>query len=370
MKKILLIEGSNNIGGGQIMSSQIIKSLYSDYCIEIFCPSNVNDEFKSLFPQNIIFHHYKNYQYNRGKKTFLDYLKYTISFLNILLALFKLTKKYKYDLIYVQHPSLIPHITIISSLFKIPTIAHIHVVHTDKKVCKIINYCLRTKYYKKVIGVSNYALSQFNNISYKSKIIYNCISDFSFTKKDFIHSDIRIGVLGDICPSKGQALLMESLSKINNNLNIQVQFAGPIVDKDYKQDIINKYHIKTTFLGRITNIDSYLDNIDLIIIPSTCEFETFSLAMVEAWKKGRYTIASNLGGMKELVKTFLPQYQEYLLFEKNNSLDLKYKIEKYIELPTEEKNKIIHALQLIASKEFSFISFKNKIIEQVKLITK
>lgn len=62
-------------------------------------------------------------------------------------------------------------------------------------------------------------------------------------------------------------------------------------------------------------MERYLEQTDLVIVPSV-GFETFSLAMVESWGKGIPTIASDLGGMKELVENFchnMPRYCYSLL---------------------------------------------------------
>ena len=366
-QKILVVEGRTTIGGGQMMTRQIIDSLKQDYCVELLCPVIVSDAFDTMFGDVPIWQ-FKQKNYNLGRKSFSDYFYFLYNFIVPLLQIYGIVRRGKYELVYVQHPRMIPVTAFICLFVKCPIIVHIHVVHTNKWVRRFVNSLIKLHSVKKVIGGSDYSLQQFKGIDHKKLVVYNCVRPLSFRHYSMldVHSRIQCSVNADIFPAKNQHLLCKSILKLPNHSDYSVYFAGNVIDKSYLGGILNEFkELDLKVCGCIDDMDSFLENIDVVIVVSS-GFETFSLSMVECWSKGVLCIASRVGGMKELVQRFAPHYSHCLLFTPHDSEDLARKIQSVMTLSCEEKNKIVEDLHQIYLKYFSKEVFKQKILQVVK----
>lgn len=103
---------------------------------------------------------------------------------------------------------------------------------------------------------------------------------------------------------------------------------------------------KVTFTGHIDNnsVANYVNKMDIVCIPSL--FEGFGVSAVEACACGRPVIASNVGGLKEIIRD---GYNGYLV-EPSNVIDLQIKLEKMLG----DRNKLIefsqNALKVVKEK--------------------
>lgn len=365
-QKILVVEGRTTIGGGQMMTRQIIDSLKQNYHVELLCPVIVSDAFGAMFGDVPIWQ-FKQKNYNLGRKSFSDYFYFLYNFIAQLSQIYGIVKRGKYELVYVQHPRMIPVIASICLFVKCPTIVHIHVVHTNKWVRRFVNSLIKLHCVKKVIGVSDYSLQQFNHVDHKKLVVYNCVRPLSFRHYSSldVHSHIQCSINADIFPAKNQHLLCKSILKLPNPLDYSIYFAGNVIDKSYLDGILNEFKgLDLKVCGCIDDMDSFLESMDIVVVSSG--FETFSLSMVECWSKGVICIASRIGGMKELIQRFAPHYAHYLLFTPDDSADLAGKIQSVMNLSCEEKNKIVEDLHQIYLKYFSKEVFKRQILQVVK----
>ncbi|MEE9394039.1 MAG: glycosyltransferase [Planctomycetota bacterium] len=119
-----------------------------------------------------------------------------------------------------------------------------------------------------------------------------------------VESDIlRFGFVGTIADYKGVHLMIEAFEEIPDD-DVELQIWGDIeIFKEYKQRLLattrgDNVHLKGRFEnGRIAEV---LAGIDVLIVPSIW-FENSPLTIHEAWMAGIPVIASNRGGMAELV---------------------------------------------------------------------
>lgn len=91
-QKILVVEGRTTIGGGQMMTRQIIDSLKQDYCVELLCPVIVSDAFDTMFGDVPIWQ-FKQKNYNLGRKSFSDYFYFLYNFIVPLLEINSISQK-------------------------------------------------------------------------------------------------------------------------------------------------------------------------------------------------------------------------------------------------------------------------------------
>ena len=301
---------------------------------------------------------FKHKELSRGKKKIIDYFRFLYNFVCIATSLITLLRHKKYDIIYVQHLSVLPIVMAVAKLFPTDIVAHVHVKYDDRKALWLINKSLSSQNVKKIIGVSNYALSQLSkqNLS-KSVVVYNHVGSNLTTvlRKPISY---KIAIVGDIAHSKGQIVLAEALNILPQKLECHV--VGSIVDDDYAQRV-GQTNDKLIFAGMVPNVREYLtiNDIDMVVVASISG-ETFSLSMTEAWSIGLPTIASNDTGMKELVSTFLPEHKDLMLFKTGSARELAAKLQQMY-ASTDQMHSISTSAHSVVVDNFDMLTFSKKI---------
>lgn len=189
------------------------------------------------------------------------------------------------------------------------------------------------------IGISNAVKNDIVQAGInESKVvrIYNGIdvSKYKFVKvKPFDESHVVICCIARIMPSiKGQDVLLKAAKQLKGKFpDIRVLFAGGVAEsqkKDYEELIkyveSNNLSENVNFLGVIDDVPSFLNTVDICIVPSRSE--GFGLALVEALSMGIPCIASDIDGPKEI----LENENVGMLFHNGDAVDLSKKIEMTI----------------------------------------
>ena len=153
--------------------------------------------------------------------------------------------------------------------------------------------------------------------------------NFEFFKdyRKTLSEKIRFGYIGRIIPAKGIHLLIDAFNLIKSK-NAELLIYGSSSSLEFLKNRAKNTNIH--FLGGYENweIGEVLSDIDVLIVPSIW-FENSPLVIHEASIVNIPIITSNIGGMAEYVKDGV----NGLLFERNNSFDLKEKIESIINNP-------------------------------------
>jgi len=149
----------------------------------------------------------------------------------------------------------------------------------------------------------------------------------SFKKEiSFKEKSLNIGMVGRINEAKGQHLLIEALSNIEDN-NVEAYFVGHEMKEGYidelkalakKLGLADRVH----FLGFMKNPHHFFQACDVIVLAS--KRETFGLVIIEAMQVQTAVIGSNSGGVVEIIDDEVTG----ILFEVGDSDSLASKIEK------------------------------------------
>ena len=328
--KILVIEGRKTIGGGQVITKNICETLSKNHSVSVFLPGD-NQTPISKYLSHFSQYYFKNREYKRGKKTFEDYFDFIYNAYMVGKSLISAIKRENFELLYIQHLSMLPIVIAIDWLFHIQIVAHVHVVYTDKRARWLVNKLLGNKNVVRIIGVSNYCLSQFSGLDKrKYRVVFNPVASLpkiQNQKKD----EYNIAIVGDVCQSKGHHVLLKALAGKGNKFKVHI--IGNIIDKQYKQYLDTQYpNVNHVYTGMLSDVAGYMraHSIAVVAVVSVVGFETFSLAMVEAWGMGIPTIATDDFGMKELVEKFLPEYSKKVLFPLGDSNALYQRLENLL----------------------------------------
>ncbi|GAM74245.1 glycosyltransferase sypI [Vibrio ishigakensis] len=137
-------------------------------------------------------------------------------------------------------------------------------------------------------------------------IIYNGVPETTASKLNLkqilgIPSDAKVLIsVGSLIHRKGFDRIIETLSKLTHNCHLVIIGEGPERAKlkglTVRLDVAQQVH----FVGEVNNVSDYLAEADLFI--SGARSEAFGLVLVEAFWQHLPVIASNVGGIPEVVE--------------------------------------------------------------------
>lgn len=152
-------------------------------------------------------------------------------------------------------------------------------------------------------AVKDFMVSSRITRAEKVQVIYNGIESTKFKAKIFSNSqEFLLGTIGTLNYQKGMQYLIKAIPKIKNEFaGIRLEIMG---DGTYKRKLlkeIDKLKIKpyVKFVGFMPDPKKYLTRFDLYVQPSLSE--SFGLAIVQAMSVGLPVIATNTGGIPEVV---------------------------------------------------------------------
>lgn len=236
----------------------------------------------------------------------------------------------------------------------------------DKYSCSIyvslrlmVEKYLRKKYPIDYIIFPSQALLDYfkkaNCISAYSKNIPNALDpEFTYVKPNYANKGYFLFV-GGLSKQKGVGILLDAIKHLPLNIEFRIVGAGTD-EKDFKDfsDANNLFNVK--FLGKKNRkelIDEY-QNCIALIVPSNC-FEIFGMINIEAFINGKPVIASNIGGIPEIVE----HNKNGLLFEPGNVEQLKECILKYWNNPDLVVEHGKNAYQKVISKYTQELYYQN-----------
>jgi len=149
-----------------------------------------------------------------------------------------------------------------------------------------------------------------------------------FKKEINLENSFMISLIGRINQFKGQYLLIEAMKVlIDKGYDIQSYIIGHAMKNEYLEELKQKvleYKLESNihFIGFSKEPYKFMQISDVVLM--TSKNETFGLVTIEAMKNSTAVIASNSGGVLEIVQ----DGKNGLLFESENYDDLALKIEQ------------------------------------------
>jgi glycosyltransferase involved in cell wall biosynthesis len=111
-----------------------------------------------------------------------------------------------------------------------------------------------------------------------------------------------VGAIGSLVPCKGHAVLIEAAATVvRSQANLVCLIVGEGPDRPHLESLVraNSLQGKVILVGQRREIPEFLSMMDLLVMPSL--EEGLGLALLEAMAAGVPVIASNVGGMSEVV---------------------------------------------------------------------
>jgi len=207
-----------------------------------------------------------------------------------------------------------------------------HNLNYDEGFIKSVVKIFIDKLFNKIIAVSNsvknYIVKVYRAEAKKIMVIYNGVEINNFFQTENRLDNAKnnrkmiIGSIGRLTKQKGFEYLIEAVAKLAER-NIECLIAG---DGELKKELETKVKKlglddKIKFLGWQKDIKSFLNKLDIFILPSL--WEGFGIAILEAGSAGLPVIASKVDGIKEIIEDSV----DGLLAKPANGDELAQKIE-------------------------------------------
>lgn len=250
--------------------------------------------------------------------TFKNGFKFLKEIFNSVSVLNQLHKEYKFDIVYSNTLAVLLG-AIFSKKKRIKHIWHVHeIIEHPKTIAwlfpKILYYCSNQIICNSDATKKN-IIERDNRNEKKIVVIHNGIQEnkcnLKNTKKSdygFSENDVVLTLVGRISRLKGHNWLLQTFNGyFKNSKNIKLLFVGsPVPNQEHYLNNIVEYIRKNnlTECVKITPFTQELDGIwnitDIALMPST-EKESFGLVAAEAMMYKKPVIASNDGGLKEII---------------------------------------------------------------------
>jgi glycogen(starch) synthase len=148
------------------------------------------------------------------------------------------------------------------------------------------------------------AQSEFPGIMGRSSVIPGCIPDWSGGSPAAIPKDAVIVAVGRLSHEKGFDVLMEAAALLGYYPDLRVRIVGDGPERANLEKQRDRLGLgrTVTFEGSVPNADlpAQLGGAHVVVVPSRCQ-EAFGMVALEAATMGKPVIASNAGGLSEIV---------------------------------------------------------------------
>jgi glycosyltransferase involved in cell wall biosynthesis len=232
-----------------------------------------------------------------------------------------------------------------SRKLKAKHIWHVHEIIVHPKIISNLYPKILNQFADKVVCNSNATLENLLHRNHRLKnklhLIHNGLDAAQFNKNatntrskfEYTTDDIVITLIGRISRLKGHLLVLKVFHDFLKEMkNVKLLFTGsPVPGQEYYlDDVENKireYNLESQvkIIPFQNDLSDIWNSTDIAVVPST-EAESFGLVALEAMFSKKPVVATNLGGLKEIVV----DSETGFLFENKNETALKESLAKLI----------------------------------------
>lgn len=314
--KILMIhQGADLYGSDRSFASSVraVREKFPDGQIDVILPyEGPLIELIHPFASNFVFESKGILRKSEIKKTPFRTTARFISAIRIYHHLFA-----QYDICYVNT------VVCASAIFALRRRAKGKFIHVREIPSRFQSYVFGAllKYSQAEIIYNSKATAEALGI--RGTVIYNGVSKpvFNPPQRETKDIKVRILIIGRINPWKGQQFILDSLSAYGRDINAHIRIVGDVfLGYEHLLDKLQKTALdcaqQVDFVGFSKETDSEIAWSDFVLVPSILP-EPFGRVAVESFSAGRPVIASDGGGLREIVSHRVDGF----LFEPANGED-------------------------------------------------
>ncbi len=178
-------------------------------------------------------------------------------------------------------------------------------------------------------------------------VIYNGVPGIKAPPPLVEKNCFTIGTVANLRPEKGYDVMLEALAQVKSDLGERIIFKYLIVgDGALRKALTEKIHYlglteQVYLLGMVENVTEVIYKFDLFVLPSYTE--GFPNALLEAMMAGRCVIATNVGGVPEVIE----DGYNGLMVEPGNPEELSRAIKKVILNHQLQKNMALRGREVV-----------------------
>lgn len=203
-----------------------------------------------------------------------------------------------------------------------------------------------SKYYQKNKWVPADKISVIHNTTDHQSVLFNQ-KKFSF----------NIGFLGRLVDQKGVDTLIKSIEILKDKgirPHLYIGGTGPLMDELLELVKHLKVENSVTFLGNVSDKDSFFKKTDIFVLPS--RYEGFPLVLLEAGMYQMPVVATEVSGTPEIIR----DNETGFLVEKDNPEELAAALHKYRDEKT--RKRLSKNLNKLVTTEFSADNYVKRMV--------
>lgn len=320
---ILAPENSPSWGGVGSYTYDLVKNIPKEVQIHILTiDRNTEDSYKYLFDDNVQVHELVKIDIN---DTFFYNLKFQVA---ILKKLKGMNKTHNYDVIH-SHSGHLPHL--FSQFQNIaPMVVTVHATVKGLKnaikqydfkkdstesymnlFSKGIEYFETIGFQKadQLLPVSNFTLKQINDdygvdTKNKAEVLHTAVDvNMFYPKKEGISEKPVILFAGRLYAIKGIDVFLNAMEIITKKYSVKMLFVGRGNTEYVKNRLLSIVSSSEFIINGLVNhsqMPEIFNQSDILVVPSI--YENCPITILEAMSSGKLVIASNIGGIPEIIK--------------------------------------------------------------------
>jgi glycosyltransferase involved in cell wall biosynthesis len=232
-----------------------------------------------------------------GRKTARDWFRMASQTRAVAETLQTLVRKHKPAVVYVNGPRLLPPLAWAAT--DVRCVFHSHHFLEQNSARRLARFALK-QLDAEIIACCSFVAEQWRGFSVST--IYNGVDggEYAYRAREGVG---RIGVVGRIAREKGQAIFVEAARLMNEAqfVVIGAPLFGDEAAVAYAGQLRESAPPSVTFAGWQDDMVACLASLDLLVVPSIGA-EATTRVVLEAWALGVPVLASNIGGLAEIIR--------------------------------------------------------------------
>lgn len=331
--KILVVSNVGYIGGAE---SVLVDLIRADKTNEYFVLTPRGQLSHYLDSMGINFSSVGPNELRRDRVTPMLFFRMPIIFLKGILGVFWAHRKFDADIIYANSLRSGVYCLFSSIIIRSPMVWHIHDINETHMWTMVMRFISKINMKIIIVAVSNAVMNSGALLvvpNQVKRLVYNGID----TKKEYYINENQIGtsfhgfsilMYGRIVPWKGFHVLIKAISHLDNldRECVMCTIIGTVLEKDrlYFEELkslaeelgVSKL---VQFLDGVPReeIPRILENFDIVVHASTLP-DPLPTVLIESMAMGRIVIASDVGGVREIIEDGVDGY----IFAANDACSL------------------------------------------------
>jgi glycosyltransferase involved in cell wall biosynthesis len=320
MARIAFLDQYAGLGGGQRILMDLVEAARAaGHEPSVFLPGEGVTE-GILKGDAVPVHDLPLPQMTPGRKPLLEKVLYPLNARRASAALIRTLKEHPADLLYANGPRTYLPSVMAAGKLQLPVVCGLHLIFRGGAERKLIRWCFSKEAVKRVIFCSEAVAEPFGEFVDSGKGViqlYWVSPSFLEGEPDRERcrerfgigpSEIAVGVLGRVSPTKGQVRFLEALCPLLTEFpNLRLVIAGEAdFESPDEEEKIRRLAAESPaperihYTGEMVDSAGFLDALDVLVVPSQWD-EPFGLVAVEGMARRLPVAATGSGGLREIV---------------------------------------------------------------------